>query len=133
LLRQQEVSGRPAAHLRKRAIARLHFRTASTGRLWHGGGTNHSGDRRFAISNYYCAGFIRQQENQYLGIRADTARLFPRRLQELRGYSVYKGLYGHVDNEDPITMLGRSSDTRMIWQQSYDEMFETQAPATAKR
>ncbi len=103
------------------------------GSLWHGGGSNRSDDRRFAIANYYCAGFIRQQENQYLGIGANIARLFPRRLQELCGYSVYKGLYGHVDNEDPITMLGRTSDTRMIWQQSYDEMFETEGPATAKR
>jgi ectoine hydroxylase-related dioxygenase (phytanoyl-CoA dioxygenase family) len=101
------------------------------GSLWHGGGTNRSDARRFAISNYYCAGFIRQQENQQLGIPPETTRRFPRRLQELCGYSVYKGLYGHIDNADPITLLGRTSQTKMIWQQSYAEMFETEREATA--
>ena len=102
------------------------------GSLWHGGGTNRTDERRYAIANYYCSGFIRQQENQQLGIPSDLASRFPRRLQELCGYSVYKGLYGHVDNQDPITMLGRSSNTKMIWQQSYDDMFETDGEATAK-
>ena len=102
------------------------------GSLWHGGGTNNTSERRYAIANYYCHGFIRQQENQQLGIPADLAAKFPCRLQEMCGYSVYKGLYGHVDNEDPIKMLGRSSETKMIWQQSYDDMFETEGEATAK-
>jgi ectoine hydroxylase-related dioxygenase (phytanoyl-CoA dioxygenase family) len=102
------------------------------GSLWHGGGTNRTDERRFCLANYYCAGFIRQQENQQLGVPADIARRFPRRLQELCGYSVYKGLYGHVDNGDPIIQLGRSSQTKMIWQQSYDEMFETEGQATSK-
>jgi len=102
------------------------------GSLWHGGGTNRTSERRYSIANYYCCGFIRQQENQQLGIPSDIASKFPRRLQELCGYSVYKGLYGHVDNQDPITMLGRDSQTKMIWQQSYDDMFETDGEASAK-
>lgn len=102
------------------------------GSLWHGGGTNRSNERRYCLSNYYAAGFIRQQENQQLGIPLDIARQFPRRLQELCGYSVYKGLYGHVDNEDPIKMLGRTSETKMIWEQSYEEMFATEAEGSAK-
>lgn len=102
------------------------------GSLWHGGGTNTTDERRYSISNYYCHGFIRQQENQQLGIPESIARKFPRRLQELCGYSVYKGLYGHVDNQDPITMLGRATETKMIWQQSYKDMFEVEGEATAK-
>jgi len=102
------------------------------GSLWHGGGTNTTDQRRYAISNYYGAGFIRQQENQQLGIPLDLARKFPRRLQELCGYSVYKGLYGHVDNQDPITMLGRSTQTKMIWQQTFEDMFEEEHEARAK-
>jgi ectoine hydroxylase-related dioxygenase (phytanoyl-CoA dioxygenase family) len=62
----------------------------------------------------------------------DVARKFPRRLQELCGYSVYKGLYGHVDNQDPIIQLGRSTETKMIWQQSYEEMLEEEGEASAK-
>ena len=99
------------------------------GSLWHRGGANRSNRRRYALANYYCAGLIRQQENQQLGIPSTVASKFPRRLQELCGYSVYKGLYGHVDNMDPITMLGRSTDTKMIWQRSYDDMFETDKAA----
>jgi len=93
------------------------------GSLWHAGGANRTNARRYAVSNYYCAGFIRQQENQQLGISQEIARRFPRRLQELCGYSVYRGLYGHVANRDPIEMLGRTSDTRLVWQQ-FDDAIE---------
>ncbi len=87
------------------------------GSLWHGGGSNRTNERRYGVANYYCAGFIRQQENQQLGIPLATARRFPRRLQELCGYSIYRGLYGHVANRDPITMLGRENGRRLIWQE----------------
>jgi ectoine hydroxylase-related dioxygenase (phytanoyl-CoA dioxygenase family) len=94
------------------------------GSLWHKGGENRSAERRFALSNYYAAGFIRQQENQQLGIPLEMTRQFPRRLQELCGYSVYRGLYGHVDNADPITLLGHDDGKKLIWQRTQDEMFE---------
>ena len=97
------------------------------GSLWHAGGHNRTEQRRYALSNYYCAGFIRQQENQYLGLdRADVRRM-PRRLQELCGWSVYKGLYGHVDNVDPITQLGHPDGAKLIWQRTLEEMYETAA------
>ena len=38
------------------------------GSLWHGGGANRSTARRTGIAMNYCAGYIRQQENQQLGI-----------------------------------------------------------------
>ena len=41
---------------------------------------------------------------------------FPRRLQELCGYSVYKGQFGHIDNHDPIELLGRERGKRMVWE-----------------
>ena len=62
--------------------------------------------RRFAFSCAYCWGWMRQQENLQLGIPQETAKRFPRRLQELCGYSVYKGQFGHIDNHDPIELLG---------------------------
>src|SRR4051794_16277034 len=37
------------------------------GSLWHGGGANRSTERRVGIAMNYCAGYIRQQENQQLG------------------------------------------------------------------
>ena len=84
--------------------------------LWHGGGANNSDARRFAFSCAYCWGWMRQQENLQLGIPRETAVRFPRRLQELCGYSVYKGQFGHIDNHDPIELLGRDRGKRMVWE-----------------
>jgi len=86
--------------------------------LWHKGGANTTSMRRYALSCYYCAGWLRQQENLQLGIPADVARRLPRRLQELCGYSIYKGQYGHIDNKDPITLLGSESGRRTVWEAS---------------
>lgn len=84
--------------------------------LWHGAGANDSNSRRFAFSCAYCWGWMRQQENLQLGIPRETAQRFPRRLQELCGYSVYKGQFGHIDNHDPIELLGRERGKRMVWE-----------------
>lgn len=86
------------------------------GALWHYGGANESDERRFALSCYYCAGWMRQQENLQLGIPQDIARRFPRRLQELCGYGIYKGQYGHIDNQDPIVQLGREAIRTTVWE-----------------
>ena len=53
----------------------------------------------------YCAGYIRQQENQQLGIPLETVRTFPPRLQELCGFGVYHGLIGHIDKRSPASLL----------------------------
>src|ERR1700722_3557134 len=86
------------------------------GSLWHGGGANTTTERRFGIAMNYCAGFIRQQENQQLGIPLDIVRAFPRRLQELCGFSIYRGLMGHIDKQDPRTaVLGAPKDASLVW------------------
>lgn len=87
------------------------------GSLWHGGGANRTGDSRIGIAMNYCAGYIRQQENQQLGIPPALVRTFPRRLQELVGYSVYNMLIGHIDKHDPRELLleGEGSGTGMVW------------------
>ena len=87
-------------------------------RLWHAGGANRTKERRFAISCYYCAGWVRQQENLQLGLPQDLVKKFPRRLQELCGYSVYRGQYGHIDNHDPIELLGQERKRSMVWEAS---------------
>ena len=86
--------------------------------LWHGGGENRSDERRDGIACYYCAGWVRQQENQQLGISMARIKQFSRRLQELCGFSVYRGIYGHIDNHDPIELLGREPKRQMVWQAS---------------
>ena len=59
---------------------------------------------------------MRQQENLQFGIPGEIATRFPRRLQELCGYSVYKEQFGHIDNHDPIELLGRERGRRMVWE-----------------
>nr|QQZ50083.1 phytanoyl-CoA dioxygenase family protein [Phenylobacterium glaciei] len=44
------------------------------GALWHGGGANQTDTRRTGIAMNYCAGFVRQQENQQLGIPPERVR-----------------------------------------------------------
>lgn len=88
------------------------------GSLWHGGGANASDTRRVGIAMNYCAGFVRQQENQQLGIPREIARRFPERLRRLVGYSVYNGLIGHIDKHDPIELLDAeqpSAEHKMVW------------------
>ena len=85
------------------------------GALWHGGGANRTDRRRTGIAMNYCAGFIRQQENQQLGVPPETARAFEPRLQELMGYGVYRGLIGHIDKKSPAQLLNGGGEFRSIW------------------
>ena len=85
------------------------------GSLWHGGGANRTGKRRVGIAMNYCAGYIRQQENQQLGIPTEIAARFTPRLKELIGYAVYNGLIGHIDKTSPMALLGQREGTRMVW------------------
>jgi ectoine hydroxylase-related dioxygenase (phytanoyl-CoA dioxygenase family) len=86
------------------------------GALWHSGGANHTDERRYGIAMNYCAGFMRQQENQQLGVPAELVRTFPPRLQELVGYGVYNGLIGHIDKQRPADLLADAQlASPMVW------------------
>jgi ectoine hydroxylase-related dioxygenase (phytanoyl-CoA dioxygenase family) len=86
------------------------------GSLWHGGGANTTQRRRVGIAMNYCAGYIRQQENQQLGVPPQLVKTFPRRLQELIGYSVYNGLIGHIDKQNPAKyVLSEDEGVEMVW------------------
>jgi len=86
------------------------------GSLWHGGGANRSPARRVGIAMNYCAGFIRQQENQQLGIPLARVREFSPRLQQLVGFGTYKHLIGHIDKASPTQrLLGIDDNFRTVW------------------
>jgi len=85
------------------------------GALWHGGGANRTDKRRTGIAMNYCAGFIRQQENQQLGLKPELVKTFSPRLQELVGYSVYRGLIGHIDKKAPFQLLNSGAKFKSIW------------------
>jgi ectoine hydroxylase-related dioxygenase (phytanoyl-CoA dioxygenase family) len=84
------------------------------GSLWHGGGANATDDRRIGIAMNYCAGYIRQQENQQLGLAPDLVRTFSPRLQELVGYGIYNGLIGHIDKRSPADLLNGGASA-LVW------------------
>lgn len=86
------------------------------GSLWHGGGANRTSQRRVGVAMNYCAGYIRQQENQQLGIPRDLARTFSKRLRELVGYGIYKGLIGHIDKQMASELLlGDDTGDGVLW------------------
>jgi ectoine hydroxylase-related dioxygenase (phytanoyl-CoA dioxygenase family) len=85
------------------------------GALWHGGGANRTDVRRTGVAMNYCAGFIRQQENQQLGLDPEQVKGFAPRLQELIGYGVYRGLIGHIEKSSPAQRLNGGGAFRSIW------------------
>jgi ectoine hydroxylase-related dioxygenase (phytanoyl-CoA dioxygenase family) len=84
------------------------------GSIWHSGGANLTGESRLGIAMNYCAGWLRQQENQQLGIPAEVAREFPPRLRKLVGYGLYKGLIGHIDKATPEYLLDGGPPTPVV-------------------
>ncbi|MEH6582065.1 MAG: phytanoyl-CoA dioxygenase family protein [Halioglobus sp.] len=84
------------------------------GNVWHGGGENSLPDDspdswRMGLAMNYCAGFIRQQENQQIGIPMDMIKTFPKRLQELIGFAPYHGVIGHIDRGSPMALFDSSN------------------------
>jgi ectoine hydroxylase-related dioxygenase (phytanoyl-CoA dioxygenase family) len=97
------------AEMRKGSVLVWH------GSLWHGGGANRSEKRRVGIAMNYCAGWIRQQENQQLGIPREIAKRFSKRLRELAGYGIYNGLLGHIDKRAPAKVLLDAEGGGVVW------------------
>lgn len=78
-----------------------------TGALWHGGGANRSDHSRLAVDINFNLSYLRQQENQFIGIPRDQLPKMPEQLRRLVGYQ--HGLNfvgpGMVDLRDPLQML----------------------------
>jgi ectoine hydroxylase-related dioxygenase (phytanoyl-CoA dioxygenase family) len=87
------------------------------GSLWHGGGANHTDHRRVGIAMNYCAGWVRQQENQMLGLPYKLVKRFDPQLQELCGFGIYKGLIGHIDKKTAAETLfaAKHRSAGMLW------------------
>ncbi len=64
----------------------------------------------------YCAGYLRQQENQQLGISLEKAATFSDRLLQLAGFGTYKGLVGHINKQSPTqVLLDREDGFTNVW------------------
>ncbi len=84
------------------------------GSTLHAGGQNSTADRwRRAIHMSFVVGWLRTEDNNYLGTPPDIARTLPRRAQELLGYAAHAaieaggGYLGTVDLLDPIELLAQ--------------------------
>ena len=86
------------------------------GSMWHGGGGNTSEtEERYGLSIQFVCGWCRQQQNLMLGTPRDVVATYPRRLQQLIGYSIYLNVMGHVDRKHPLTLLGVDEEVGMVW------------------
>jgi hypothetical protein len=79
--------------------------------LWHCGGPNTTvDDWRLGLNVQYVRGFFRTQQNQYLSIPHDQVKTYPRRLRQLLGFELYRGIMGHVDGASPAAVVGAETD-----------------------
>ncbi len=79
--------------------------------LWHCGGPNTTTDQwRLGLNVQYVRGFFRTQQNHYLSIPHDQLAGYSRRLRELLGFELYRGIMGHVEGESPSAVLGVDSE-----------------------
>ena len=75
------------------------------GTLWHGGGENRSSGSRLAVTCQYCEPWLRQQENFFLELSAETLRSMPEKLLEMVGYSIHAPLMGMVNGMHPKRVI----------------------------
>lgn len=86
------------------------------GSVWHSGGANNSDKRRVGIAMNYCAGYLRQEENQQLSLPQDLVRTFSPRLRKLVGYGTFNYLIGNMDKLSPVEAIwGEKDDSENIW------------------
>ena len=77
-----------------------------SGSVYHGAGANRSEATRTGMRILYSAGWLRQEENQYLAVPPEVARELDPELLRLMGYQ--RGAYGlgYVDDmRDPIAAI----------------------------
>ncbi len=75
------------------------------GTLWHGGGENHSGASRLAITAQYCEPWLRTQENYFLSVSRETAASVSENIRRLLGYSIHPPFMGMTDGMHPKRKL----------------------------
>ena len=93
------------------------------GRLWHGTGRNRTGDQfRHAVLQYCCRGFIRQQENFFLGLAREVFEQESEEFLGRLGFRIWGGL-GRTcdptqkgilsyDNDEPVRELKADGTAR---------------------
>ena len=81
-----------------------------SGTVWHGGGANHTEERRLGVILEYAATWVRAQENHITAIGEDVIRTLDPKLQELLGYTIDPPFLGYVDGRHPRRTLMQEHD-----------------------
>ena len=77
-----------------------------TGKIYHGAGENKSNAIRQAINITYAAGWLRQEENQYISTPPEIAKTLDDELLKLMGYQCACFAIGYArDFEDPLAVF----------------------------
>lgn len=77
-----------------------------TGSLYHGAGANRSRSIRSGLIVQYSLAWLRQEENQYLGVPPEVLQTLPEDLLRLMGYSHAAYSLGFIDGgRDPIAAI----------------------------
>jgi ectoine hydroxylase-related dioxygenase (phytanoyl-CoA dioxygenase family) len=76
------------------------------GTVWHGGGANHTDQRRLGVILEYVAAWLRAQENHVTAVPVEVMKTLSPRLQELLGYNIFPPFLGYVDGRHPRRALG---------------------------
>ena len=86
------------------------------GKVLHGAGANTSGGVRRGVNITYAAGWVRQEENQYLACPPEVARTLDDDLLRMMGYTQGAFALGYVgDQTDPLAALrGGTAKARTI-------------------
>ena len=81
-----------------------------TGKVYHGGGPNRSGETRVGLNITYDVAWLRQEENQYLSVPREIAETLDDDLLRLMGYQIGAYALGYIDDvRDPIEALRGST------------------------
>jgi len=77
-----------------------------TGSTYHGAGSNQSDSVRIGLTIQYSLGWLRQEENNYVGIPKEVLSELPEKLLRLMGYQEGAFSLGFYDNQrDPIAAV----------------------------
>ena len=75
------------------------------GTVFHRGGPNRTDRPRLAITPQYCQPWARQLENMTLAVPLPVAARYPRRVQEMLGFSIHAPLMGYVNGMHPARLI----------------------------
>ncbi|MEZ5407150.1 MAG: phytanoyl-CoA dioxygenase family protein [Acidimicrobiales bacterium] len=79
--------------------------------LWHCGGPNTTdAEWRLGLNVQYVRGFLRTQQNHYLGIPHEAVAGYSPRLRQLLGFELYRGIMGHIDGRSPGAVIGADTE-----------------------